>query len=123
MRKPSRLLNNKREIGIRIRDIRELKGKSQEELAEFLEISTRQVGKIERGEALATLDTIVYCTIYFEVPMDYFLQDVKDMPAVSYDYVKKMWEKQLSRGKERLEMYFAEMLAKIPKEDTKGIVE
>lgn len=45
-------------LGSRVRDIRHSRDMTQEQLAEFLEVSPRYLAGIERGERNLTLDSV-----------------------------------------------------------------
>jgi transcriptional regulator with XRE-family HTH domain len=45
-------------FGKRLREVRESKGLSQQELADYADISVTQVGRIERGYINTTISTI-----------------------------------------------------------------
>ncbi|MCM1246339.1 MAG: helix-turn-helix transcriptional regulator [Roseburia sp.] len=57
----------------RMKELREEKGITQEELAFVLEISQQRVSKIERNKAPLNDVLIVKCAKYFGVTTDYFL--------------------------------------------------
>jgi len=46
------------QIGLRIKELRQLKGYTQAELAELTDLSTNYVGYIERGERTVSLQTL-----------------------------------------------------------------
>jgi len=46
------------QIGSRIKELRQLKGYTQAELAELTDLSTNYVGYIERGERTVSLQTL-----------------------------------------------------------------
>lgn len=57
----------------RMKELREEKGITQEELAFVLDISQQRVSKIERGKAPLSDGLIIKCAKYFGVTTDYFL--------------------------------------------------
>ena len=61
-------------LGRRVRDLRQKKKLTQEELAELVGISESFVGHIERAEKMASMDTIVRLCDIFDVPADYLLR-------------------------------------------------
>ena len=61
-------------LGRRVRDLRQEKKLTQEELAEIVGISPSFVGHIERGEKKASLETIVRLCEILDVPADYLLR-------------------------------------------------
>ncbi len=61
------------EFGNRIRELRKLKGMTQEELAEELNISFEHFNKIERGRNGCSIDLVIELSVYFDVSTDYLL--------------------------------------------------
>lgn len=57
----------------RMRELREEKGITQEELAFALDVSQQRVSKVERNQAPLSDDMIIQCAKYFGVTTDYFL--------------------------------------------------
>lgn len=60
----------KKKLGNRIRDLRLQKGWTQEELALRAEISRSHMGRLERGERGATLDSLDKVTTALEISFD-----------------------------------------------------
>ena len=63
------------EIGARIRELREVCGYSQEQLAELTGISTAFLGHIERGTRAMSLETLVSICSILNISIDYLLLD------------------------------------------------
>ena len=63
-------------FGQRLRKLREEKGLSQEQLAYTAEISTNQIGRIERGEINATLSTLNVIAVALKVSLAELVQEV-----------------------------------------------
>jgi len=63
-----------RELGRRVRDLRQEKHLTQEELAELVGISVSFVGHIERAEKMASMETIARLCDILDVPADYLLR-------------------------------------------------
>ena len=63
-------------IGHRIKEIRENRGYTQEQLAEKLNLSVQHVSVIERGVKSPRLDTFVRIANILEINADYLLKDV-----------------------------------------------
>lgn len=61
------------EFGIRIAELRELSGKSQEEVSENLGITQQTLSRYEKGQRQASLDFVVKSAQYFNVSTDYLL--------------------------------------------------
>lgn len=57
----------------RMKELREEKGITQEELAFVLDVSQQRVSKVERNRAPLSDDLIIRCAKYFGVTTDYFL--------------------------------------------------
>jgi transcriptional regulator with XRE-family HTH domain len=57
----------------RIKEIRELRGYSQDELAKRCNVSTSQIFRIETGKSLPSADTIAQIAKELEVSADYLL--------------------------------------------------
>jgi len=108
MNKTSRLQEYRDQIGKRIKEIRIRHDETIEQLAEAIHLSAAQLGKIERGVNLATTDTIFYTALHYNVPTDYFFQDIPGAPEVSLKYLKDNESKKLSGWKSRLEAKIAE---------------
>lgn len=63
----------KREVGMRIRAIRKLRGLTQEELAERIERSVEAVSNLERGKSLPGFETLKRLSRFLDVPIrDFF---------------------------------------------------
>lgn len=64
---------NPEEIGIRIRTQRQIKGMTQERLAELADLSTPYVSHIERGKKHAGVDTLVRISTALDTTFDFLL--------------------------------------------------
>jgi transcriptional regulator with XRE-family HTH domain len=62
-----------RDLGRNVRTARSAAGKSQGEVAEFLEVSFQQVQKYEKGTNRIPLDRLVSLADYLEVPLQQFI--------------------------------------------------
>ncbi|NRT78412.1 helix-turn-helix domain-containing protein [Clostridium beijerinckii] len=62
-------------LGKRIREERLKLNLTQEQLAEYVDISASYIGQIERGERNLTLDTLVRIANRLTVSIDYLLND------------------------------------------------
>ena len=62
-----------RESGLRIKKLRKQKGLTQEQLADKLNISTSNLGKLERGLQGLSIDLLIELSIFFDVSLDYIL--------------------------------------------------
>ena len=66
---------NYKGLGRRVRQQRDLKGMTQDQLAERVGVSCSFIGHIERGEKKASLDTLVALSNALVIPPTVLLQD------------------------------------------------
>ncbi len=92
-------------VGKRIKEARERKNLTQEELAALVDLSSTHVSVIERGIKVPKLDTFVAIANTLEVSCDELLIDSVDHSSVGVP------------GE------FAEMIAKLPAKDRKKIID
>ncbi len=64
---------DQKESGIRIAELRKQKGLTQEQLAERLNISVSNLGKLERGIQGLSIDLLIEISVFFKVGTDYIL--------------------------------------------------
>ena len=64
---------NKKDFGQRIRELRRIQGKTQEELAADMNISYDHIKKIEMGIRACSIDLLLEFSTYFDVSTDYLL--------------------------------------------------
>jgi len=62
-----------RDLGANVRTARSAAGKSQTEVAEFLNVTFQQVQKYENGKNRIPLDRLVSIAAYLEVPLQQFI--------------------------------------------------
>ena len=62
-------------LGKRLREERLHCGMTQEQVAEYINVSTTYVGLIERGERSVTLEKLILLAKCFHVTIDYLLED------------------------------------------------
>lgn len=62
-------------LGKRLREERMRCGMTQEQTAEYINVSTTYIGLVERGERSVTLEKLVLFSKCFHVTVDYLLQD------------------------------------------------
>ena len=67
-----------RALGERIQQRRQQLGISQQEAAEKLDLSTSFFSRVERGEKVASLETLIKIANVFEFSLDFLLQDSLD---------------------------------------------
>ena len=94
-------MDNK-QIGRRIKEIRESRGYTQEQLAEKLNLSVQHVSVIERGVKSPRLDTFVRIANILEINADYLLRDVLHVSSQLtsnelYDMLGQVSEKEKRR--------------------------
>lgn len=64
---------NRLNFGIRIQELRMAQGKTQEELAEKLNISRETLSRMERGSQSCSIDRLIELSVTFHVSTDYLL--------------------------------------------------
>ena len=64
---------NQKDFGQRIRELRRIQGKTQEELAADMNISYDHIKKIEIGIRACSIDLLLEFSTYFDVSTDYLL--------------------------------------------------
>ncbi|MCD7818045.1 MAG: helix-turn-helix domain-containing protein [Clostridiales bacterium] len=64
---------NTEQYGKRLRELRQLRGLTQEELAEALNISLDHMRKMEKGKRTCSIDLLVEIAAFFYVSTDYLL--------------------------------------------------
>ena len=64
---------NQKEFGQRVRELRRILGRTQEELAADMNISYDHIKKIEMGIRACSLDLLVEFSTYFDVSADFLL--------------------------------------------------
>ncbi|MFL9892138.1 helix-turn-helix transcriptional regulator [Paraburkholderia sp. RL17-383-BIF-A] len=62
-----------REFGAAVRRLRETRGWSQEQLAEYAGLNRSYVGEVERGSAIASIVTVDKLARAFQVPIEHLL--------------------------------------------------
>ena len=73
---------NPKDSGMRIANLRKKKGLTQEQLAEKLNISTSNLGKLERGLQGMSIDLLIEIGIFFGVSTDYILLGCEIQPIL-----------------------------------------
>ena len=91
-----------RQIGHRIKEIRESRGYTQEQLAEKLNLSVQHISVIERGVKSPRLDTFIKIANILEINADYLLKDVLQVSSQLtsnelYDMLGQVPEKEKRR--------------------------
>lgn len=85
---------NRIALGKRLREERIHCGLTQEQVAEFINVSTTYIGLIERGERSVTLDKLVSLSQCFHVSVDYLLQDsIPLTSSIQEKQLLSLWHK------------------------------
>ena len=95
------MLYNLKDIGMRIAELRKQEGLTQEQLAGRLKISTRNLGKLERGLQGLSIDLLLEIGIFFGVPTDYILLGHTIQPTTPEEDIDSMI-RQLIQLKQKL---------------------
>lgn len=69
------------DYGSRIRNLRKIRGLTQEQLAEKMNVSTPYIAKIENGKQTGPVELAVEFSEFFEVSLDYLLVGKGDFAA------------------------------------------
>ena len=84
---------NRKSLGNRIRTERKRLNLTQEQLAEYIGVSSTYVGLIERGERSVTLDNLILIANTLHVSIDYLLMDSVEVSSDSnFSLMKKLWQ-------------------------------
>lgn len=83
---------DRKTLGKRIRQERIRSGLTQEQVAEYINVSTAYIGLIERGERSVTLEKLILLAGCFHVSVDYLLQDfVPPTPSAQELQLQALW--------------------------------
>ena len=88
-------------LGQKIKEIRKRFGLSQEQLAEIINVSRQAITKWENDGGLPDISNLQELSKVFSVPVDYLLNDEKQLPALS---MKQTLDKE--KYKNKLTMYY-----------------
>ncbi|ASW00875.1 helix-turn-helix domain-containing protein [Paraburkholderia aromaticivorans] len=72
-----------REFGAAVRRLRETRGWSQEQLAEYAGLNRSYVGEVERGSAIASIVTVDKLARAFQVPIEHLLTPASDPAGIA----------------------------------------
>ena len=92
-----------RDIGKNIRDLRQQKHLTQEELAIKLNISDRHLRSLERGEYTPSIDLFVEIAAFFDVTLDHLIMG-KSLSDQEESLRNKLQQKRLANQKLRLKL-------------------
>ena len=91
------------EIGQRIKQLRVMKGLTQEELAVRLNVSDRHLRSLERGEYTPSIDLFVEIAAFFDVTLDHLIMG-KSLSDQEESLRNKLQQKRLANQKLRLKL-------------------
>lgn len=82
-----------KEVGERIKELREKKGESQTELADDIGLTQNSISKIEKGNTMLTLQNLILIADHFNVSYDYLCKGIETDSTlkilkkyISFDY-------------------------------------
>ena len=93
-------MDNKKKLGLKIKELRKRKGLTQEQLAELIDMEQNSISVIESGRNFPTLGTLEKIAKVLDVNLsdffDYdYIEDIDDIKASTEDIISKMDDKQL----------------------------
>ncbi len=90
----------------RLRQLRRVRGLTQEELASHLGISYQAISKWERGESYPDITMLPILAHYFSVTVDHLMGMDTAARQAAYDEINRQWEenRRLGRHKENVEL-------------------
>ena len=87
-----------KQVGKRVRELREARGLTQEQLAEKAGINGKYFGGVERGEANLTLTTIDKISKALAVPVAELFVNVGNKPANDQEVVRRLVNAIIKQG-------------------------
>lgn len=93
-------------LGKRIKDERQKRGMTQEQLAEKIDISTNFMSLIENGKNMS-VETLAKISIIFGVSIDYLLSDIIE---IANDTITAQITQSLSSLNDNEKLYFLNMI-------------
>lgn len=93
-------MDNKKKLGLKIKELRKRKGLTQEELAELIQMEQNSISVMESGRNFPTLGTLEKIAKVLDVNLsdffDYdYIEDIDVIRASTEDIISKMDDKQL----------------------------
>ena len=93
-------MDNKKKLGLKIKELRKRKGLTQEELAELIQMEQNSISVMESGRNFPTLVTLEKIAKVLDVNLsdffDYdYIEDIDVIKASTEDIISKMDDKQL----------------------------
>ena len=68
---------DQKEFGKRLKEIRLIRGMTQEELAEMLNINKQHVSRMERGVTACSIDLLIELSCHLQISTDYLLMGIE----------------------------------------------
>lgn len=94
---------NRTILGRRLREERIRSGLTQEQTAEYINVSTAYVGLVERGERSITLEKLILLAKCFHVTVDYLLQDsLPQTPSYADAQMQQLWQNASTEEKDMI---------------------
>lgn len=93
-------MDNKKKLGLKIKELRKRKGLTQEQLAELIDMEQNSISVIESGRNFPTLGTLEKIAQILEVNLsDFFnydyIDDIETIKASTKDIIRKMDDNQI----------------------------
>ncbi len=93
-------MDNKKKLGLKIKELRKRKGLTQEELAELIQMEQNSISVMESGRNFPTLGTLEKIAAVLDVNLpDFFnydyIEDIDVIKASTEDIISKMDDNQL----------------------------
>ena len=106
-------------FGDRLRKVREIRGVTQEQLAEMADIARTMIGRYETTDQLPALDTLVRLADALGVSTDYLLgrTDAPDAPYETNYVAPPKPPRRMPRSAEELEKLIREIIRETMKEN------
>ena len=79
-----------KELGERLRRLRESVKLSQVKMAELLGVKQSSINRYEQGQSAPSLETLVRYADYFDVSLDYLLARTDNPQGKLYDTVRRL---------------------------------
>ena len=89
-------------LGKRIREERMRIGLTQEQIAEYIDVSTTYIGLVERGERSVTLEKLVLLAECFHVTIDSLLRDAPREAAGREEQLRYLWNRASLEDQEKI---------------------
>lgn len=102
-----------KEVGGRIRKLREQKGKSQQQLAAFLGVTRPVVTKIEGGNKAVNGQELRMIADFLETTVDYLLQDVEEEGLVVKFRKSGVVDDELTTAVSRIDLVMDELIGQL----------